>query len=85
MEKSIVLIEREGGVINYIHGNVDAKIVVVDTDIEGLSDDEITVIDGIEVYLDIRAVDTESRSKNWYESLYKMVRQLTMIDSIQVG
>lgn len=85
MEKSIVLIEREGGVINYIHGNVDVKIVVVDTDIEGLSDDEITVIDGIEVYLDIRAVDTESRSKNWYEALYNMVRQLTMIDSIQVG
>ena len=85
MEKSIVLIEREGGVINYIPGNVDAKIVVVDTDIEGLSDDEITVIDGIEVYLDIRAVDTESRSKNWYEALYNMVRQLTMIDSIQVG
>ena len=45
-DRPIILIERDGGLIEAIAGNVEANVIIIDSDIEGLVDEEISTIDG---------------------------------------
>ena len=73
-EKPIIIIESDGGLIQFIGGNIKADVVIIDYDTEGLEDDEIsTLINGNEVYLDVRTIDSKV-SDEFLQSTYKLAK-----------
>lgn len=73
-EKAIIIIETEGGLIQFIGGNIKADVVIIDYDTDGLEDDEIsTIMNGHEVYLDARTIDSKI-SDEFLQSTYKLAR-----------
>jgi hypothetical protein len=82
-DRPIILIERDGGLIEAIAGNVEANVIIIDSDIEGLFDEEISTIDGQQVWLDLRRIETKKVSNEYLRSVY--VRCLEKIKSTKTG
>lgn len=70
-EIPIILIERDGGLIHHITGNVMADVIIVDFDTEGLDDEEISTIKGKQVWLSSRNIDNNSVSYKYLKSVHE--------------
>ena len=62
-KRPVIILKMDAAFLDYIYGNIDADIVIVDQDTQGISEDEISILDGERVSLSIRRVDTRAVSQ----------------------
>ena len=71
--KPRIIVKMETGAIHWVAGNIDADVIFFDEDVEGLDEDRVSELDGNEVYLMHRVVDTDI-SDLTIEKVFKMAK-----------